>query len=551
MRKGSNRQNTEMNYWESMADILVSLLLCVLLIVLLLILYLVRIPDEEYVDDAYGNRYTQYDDADDGGGNYGYPQATNDEHYRDYDYREPDDDYGGGGGGWGGWEPRETVTPEVTVSVEPTATIGPGQDKTAVFVQVVDGETQSTIKQKGVEFELYSTDDMLQTLSVYYPVRIDYTRYETNEDGVFYLPEKLMFGSYYLHGLTAIKGYDTSENTEFTIDESRDWPEPFVVTVELYPSRNVIRVQLKDRDSGKSISGGAFNVIASTDIVTMDGTTRYHAGQIVDTIELDEQGYGESVQLYLGTYRLEQTSVPEYYAALEEQPTVALQKSSATGRQPTTELTQQKTAIELTLTDALNRVQGLEGVEFTLSGGGAAIRRAKTDENGRIRFEDLRANTTYRVRQVNALKNYSRDSQVHSLQVDGRGYINGSAEATLSLTNEMVRVAIGIKGKLFSGLQSDVNAALYTADDELVKIWNSTAIEESFEGLTPGAYKIVINGKLESAMQIQVRQTEEVQHFYCQIWTTGDIGAICGAAALGVALIVLMVFLIHRRRRKN
>lgn len=547
MRKINKKQSTEMNYWESMADILVSLLLCVLLIVLLLILYLVRIPDEEYVDDAYGNSYVDNYDPDDGGGNFGSPQATNDEHYRDYDYREPDDDGGGGGGGgWGGHE-----TPWVTIEPTPTATIGPGQDKTAVFVQVVDGETESTIKQAGVEFELYSTDDMLQTLSVYYPVKIDYTRYETNEDGVFYLPEKLMFGSYYLHALSAIKGYDTSENTSFTIDESRDWPDPFVVTVALYPSRNVIRVQLKDRDSGKSISGGAFNVIASTDIVTLDGTTRYHAGQIVDTIELDENGYGESVQLYLGSYRLEQTTVPEYYAALEEQPMVALQKGSSTGKQPTTELTQQKTAIELTLTDALNRAQGLEGVEFTISGGGGAIRRAKTDENGRIRFEDLRANTTYRVRQVSALKNYSRDPEVYSFQVDGRGYINGSAEATISLTNEIVRVAIGIKGRLLSGLQSDVNVALYTADDELVKVWSSTALEQSFEGLAPGEYKIAINGKLESAMRIQVRQTEEMQHFYCQVWTTGDIGILCGAAALGAGVIVLIIFLIRKKRKKD
>ena len=43
-------------------------------------------------------------------------------------------------------------------------------------------------------------------------------------------------------------------------------------------------------------------VVAAEDIATLDGTVRYTAGQVVDTIECDEEGYGESQELYLGTY---------------------------------------------------------------------------------------------------------------------------------------------------------------------------------------------------------------------------------------------------------
>ena len=552
MNKGKNRQHEAVNYWESMSDILVGLLLCILLIVLLLILYLVRIPEEVFVDDDKGNSYAYNYDPDDGGGNFGYPEVQDDDHYHDYDYPEPDHD-AGGGGGWGSngdEEPLPTLMP--TLEPQPTYEVGPGLDKTAVFVQIVDGETQSTIKQKGVEYELYSSDDMLQTLSVYYPVKIDYTKYETNADGVFYLPEKLSQGSYYLHGLTAIRGYDTSENTSFVIDESRDWPDPFVVTVELYPSRNTIRVQLKDRDSGRKLSGGAFNVIAETDIVTADGTTRYHAGQIVDTIELDESGYGESVQLYLGKYRLEQTTVPEFYAALEEKPSVTVQKSSRSGKTALTELAQQRTSIQLTLVDALYPARGLEGARFALTSGSSAESRSlTTDADGRIRLNELRANTTYRLRQISAPENYSLDPEEYSFRVDGRGYIDGSAEATLTLTNEIVRVSIGVKGMLFSGLASDENVALYTSDDELVTIWNSTAIEQVIEGLAPGEYKLVVNGNMEGAQRIQVRQTAEMQQFYCKRWMTSDIGLLCGLSAIAVGVVFLAVYFIRRRRRRT
>ena len=104
---------------------------------------------------------------------------------------------------------------------------------------------------------------------------------------------------------------------------------------------------------------------------------------------------------------------------------------------------------------------------------------------------------------------------------------------------------------LLGGLISDVNMALYTADDELVKIWNSSAIEQSFEGLAPGDYKLVINGRIDDAQMIQVTQTKELQQFYCRLWTTGDIGIVCGVGVVGLGLIALLVFLIVRKRKRR
>ena len=63
---------------------------------------------------------------------------------------------------------------------------------------------------------------------------------------------------------------------------------------------------------------GTFRVVAAEDIATLDGTVRYTAGQVVDTIECDEEGYGESQELYLGTYTVQQATSPDYYATMEE-----------------------------------------------------------------------------------------------------------------------------------------------------------------------------------------------------------------------------------------
>ena len=95
--KHSNQQATEENYWQSMADSLVALLLCILLIMLLLMLYLVRIDENQQIDDRLGNSYQKYDDPDDGSGNdrYGYVDNSAGDTYNH--------DSGHDNGGWGGW----------------------------------------------------------------------------------------------------------------------------------------------------------------------------------------------------------------------------------------------------------------------------------------------------------------------------------------------------------------------------------------------------------------------------------------------------------------
>ena len=546
MKQKRKRQYEEVSYWESFSDILVGLLLCILLITVLLILYLIRIPDNEYVDEHYGVTYTKYEDPNEGFGN---------------DWDDDDDGGHGGYGGYGGYgggdgdgdgdgeyddEPVEFEDPD------PGAGEGLGLEKAAIYVQVVDGETERTIKQKGMEYELYSGADELQTLSVYYPQRIDYTQFETSVDGVFYLPEKITLGSYYLHDLTVVKGYDTADKTPFTVEESYDWEDPFVVTVMLYPSRNTVRIQLKDQDTGKGISGAAFNVIASENIVTQDGTTRYTTGQIVDTVVLDDSGYGESIPLYLGEYHLVQTQIPEYYAIIDTTPSVKVQRSSNGAKAGTTEISEQKTAVNVTLVDELYRGKGLPGAEFTLTtSDGAVNRRLTTDENGRIRLTNLHASTTYTLRQVTAPDSYERAAEDYAIMVDSQGHVDGAPVADITLTNAIVRVSIGVQGVLFRSLVSDQNIALYTVDGTLMKVWNSSALEQLLEGLAPGEYHLVLNGRANEAQTLIVENTAQMQSFYFTMWTTADLGVLVILLLIVVVLLVVVIILVRRKQLKN
>lgn len=539
---------------------MVGLLLCILLITLLLILYLVRIPDEEYVDLEEGNSYEQYDDADDGGGNHAYGSIDDEEgddweQEKKYDYNSNGGSgggggsSGGGGGGGGAGEDEENYKFE---DPDPGAGEGDGTDKAAVFVQIVDGETGRTIKKKGVEFELYGSNSALQVLSTYYPEKIDYKKYETDKTGVFYLPEKLSLSSYYLHELTTVKGYDIADNVEFTIDDSYDWEDPYVVSVPINPSKNIIRMKLLDQDNGDVITDAAFDVIAAEDIITQDGTTRYKEGEVVDTIKVDGKGYGESIELYLGNYLLRQKKVPEYYAKITEDIEVEVVSKTESGVPTVQELTEEKTSVSVVVKDALYDTVYISGARFSLTtDDGIVVKNITTDDKGRFVLTNLKKNTTYHIRQIDSITDYQIDKTDYSFTVSGDGLIEGEKETDFQIKNRIIRISIGVQDKLFRSQVSDVNIALQDASGKVVKVWNSTGLEQTVEGLTPGDYFIILDGKKDKEHKIKVEDKKELQEFQFEYWTTADIGAILAVSLFVVGVVIgIIIFMRHTRKSK-
>lgn len=541
--KKHKRKYDEVNYWESMADSMVGLLLFVLLILLLLIMYVVQIPD-----DDLGNTYQQNTVVDDDGGNYDESDEDGDTYNDDHDSGSDLDEGGGGTGGAGDTDDEKNKFEDP----DPGAGNGEGSDKAAVYVQVVDEETGVTIKKKGIEFELYGSGSALQVLSTYYPKKTDYKKYQTDESGVFYLPEKLYLASYYLHALSTIKGYDIADNVNFTLNEAYDWDDPYILTVPMHPSKNIIRVQLVDKDNGENISDATFDVIASENIVTQDGTTRYREGDVVDTIELDENGYGESKEIYLGKYQLRQNKVPEFYAKTSEDTAVEVKSKTEAAVPAVTEITEEKTSVTVSLTDALYDTKYISGAKFELSAeSGGKSETYKTDDKGRFIITDLKKNMTYHIKQVSAVSDYEMSNEDYSFTVNGDGLIDGKETEEIKVTNRIIRISVGIKDKLFRGQVSDVNIAIHDAEDNTVKVWDSTGLEQTIEGLTPGEYMVIINGNKDQAQKIHVEDKTELQAFSFEQWTVADIGAIIGVSFVVIGMIVILVIVGKRRRQRK
>ena len=557
----------EINMWQPTSDMLSALLYILMLIVLLLGLYLIQIPEHTEIDPDLGD--------DHGGGWYNeggspspLPTPT----------PTPDYDDGGGHGGWhneGGY-PTFYPTPSATVSPTPTVTptyrpingsgggggggngggSGPGDEpdngfKSAVYVMVIDAETERTIKEGDVQFELYMADGSLQILNTYYPDRVSYRSFVTTESGTFYLPEKLMSGSYELHQLTEPEGYDPAPNQLFVLHDMYDWPDPYVVRVPVYPSRNIIRVQMTDVDTGLPVSGGTFDVISVDDVITPDGTLRYRAGEIVSSITCDEQGYGESDEIYLGRYTVKQKDIPAYYAALTETLEVDVAKKSDI-KPPLNTLTSERTTMTLMLADELYPTRGLAGATFTVRSdlAGAEPFEVTTDSLGRITLNELDKGATYKISQSGTVGAYRADADVHTFGVTGNGLIGDTVKSELNITNRLLRVSIGVTDD-FSNVQvPGVNLALYNAADELISSWTTSGSSLLMEDLEIGSYYLIKDGDTEQRYHVTVRDQAKIQVFnvsetYAMQYIILGVAA---AAVLGAGIILTV--LLRRRKRK-
>ncbi|MBR1384622.1 MAG: hypothetical protein IJ555_12565 [Ruminococcus sp.] len=72
------------------------------------------------------------------------------------------------------------------------------------------------------------------------------------------------------------------------------------------------------------LENAVFDIIAAEDIITPDGTVRAYAGDVVDEIITDANGYAETAPLYLGKYEVKEVLAPYGYVLNDEVKTVEL-----------------------------------------------------------------------------------------------------------------------------------------------------------------------------------------------------------------------------------
>ena len=182
-------------------------------------------------------------------------------------------------------------------------------------VQKVDKETGKVIPIAGAQFQILDENKKPITMKVSYPTPMELDTFETDANGSFTLPEKLEYGSYYLHEVKAPEGYLLGlADIPFVVDQEFDWENPLSITYPDAPAKGKIRITKTDKETDKPIPEGAeFTVTAAEDITTPDGTIRTEKGTVVATLTTDEKGKAETEALYLGKYTIKETKASNGY----------------------------------------------------------------------------------------------------------------------------------------------------------------------------------------------------------------------------------------------
>ena len=209
----------------------------------------------------------------------------------------------------------------------------------------VDAETSKVIPLAGAGFRLYRPDGSLITQTFTYPEVTTIDTFYTNSDGYLITPEKLEYGTgYSLVEVSAPYGYTlNSEPVYFDVTADNAMEENAVTVVEVTKPNTAQKGVLRISKSGEAFSsvteadgiyqpvfavnglaGAAYEITAAEDIITPDGTLRYAAGAVVDTVTTDETGLAESKALYLGKYEVREITAPTGYVLNTEVHTAEL-----------------------------------------------------------------------------------------------------------------------------------------------------------------------------------------------------------------------------------
>lgn len=234
-----------------------------------------------------------------------------------------------------GWEGRELMDDfEVYIAQDGQTyryLINNAAFESYIKVVKVDAETGVTIPYAGAGFQIYRPDGSKVEMTFTYPTPTTIDTFYTNAEGYLVTPEKLEYGSgYSLVEVQAPYGYVLdSTPVYFDVTQDASSEEGGVTVIEVTKPNMAQKGVIKVSKTGEVFSsvtesdgvyqpvyevtglpGAVFEITALEDIYTLDGTLRYSAGEVVDTITTGEDGTAQSQPLYLGKFQVKETGFP-------------------------------------------------------------------------------------------------------------------------------------------------------------------------------------------------------------------------------------------------
>ena len=195
----------------------------------------------------------------------------------------------------------------------------------AISIVKRDAETGQVIPLAGTTFQILDKDMQVISFTLNYPKLETIDTFITDDSGQINLPEQLKYGTYYLKELKAPEGYLLLDDAmQFKVEKTHDWNNPLIVSLDNLPAMGRVKIEKADSITGAPVAETVFELRASSDIVTNDGSLRLRAGELADILTSDNAGIAESILLHLGDYELTEVATTPAYLTKKEKFPVSL-----------------------------------------------------------------------------------------------------------------------------------------------------------------------------------------------------------------------------------
>lgn len=434
-----------------------------------------------------------------------------------------------------GWEGREKIKDfDVFIDTdmkEYKFLINNSNFESYLKVVKLDAETGKQIAYKGAGFEIYDSDGHRVNMQFTYPEVTEIHTFYTNSEGYLITPEKLPYGDYTLKEVQAPYGYvldstpipfsitqeNSSTDTGVTVVKvkARDMAQKGVIEItktgEIFKSVNENEGIYTPVYEIGNLANAVFEIYAAEDITTLDGTTRYYQGELVDEITTGKDGIAKSKQLYLGKYTVVEKTAPSGFVNANEQYDVELtyagQNVSVTSTALSVYNDRQKVSVSLLkelskderfklgMNDEILSVQfGIYADEDIKAADGSVIPKdslityGNCDENGKLTFNcDLPIGFKWYAKEIATDKHYILSDTKYEFNTEYQGQdietINIDLNNGEPIVNDLIYGTVkglkidretekAIKGALFGLFKSDTteytetNAILTAKSDE-------------------------------------------------------------------------------------